>query len=77
MACLTSENLSIFINLQLHLGRPMASVKGTPSPYLFILCMEVLSAALNRQVHEGWIPLVYAGLVHIYLKKLSQTIRSS
>jgi hypothetical protein len=61
MHCVTSSNFSLLWN-----GNKMPPFKpthglrqGDPlSPYLFILCMEKLSTAINDAVHQGtWTPI--------------------
>jgi hypothetical protein len=71
MHCVTSSTLYVLWN-----GNKMPSFKpshglrqGDPlSPYLFILCMEKLSIAINHAVHHGtWDPILYLPTAHKYL----------
>lgn len=61
MACICSSSTTILINgTQTNFFNPTRGIRqGDPiSPYIFILCMEVLSLNISGAVHEkGWDPI--------------------
>lgn len=66
MHCVTSSSLSILWNgNKLHPFKPSHGLRqGDPlSPYLFIICMEKLSIAINKAVLQGdWNPSLTTGI---------------
>lgn len=61
MSCISTSTISILVNgSRTYFFRPSRGIRhGYPmSPYIFILCMEMLSVHINHQVNLGvWEPI--------------------